>query len=64
MYHENVVDQEEKSHDAGETVTEFSYLCDRINSGGGCEAAATSRARIGWACLRECQYLLRKRNFL
>ena len=37
-YNKNV-DQKEKLHDDTETVTGFSYLGDRINSGGGCEAA-------------------------
>ena len=35
-YHENVEDQKEKLHDDVETVTELSYLFDRIISGGGC----------------------------
>ena len=42
-YHKNVEDQKEKLHDDVETATEFSYLDDRINSGGGCVAALTSR---------------------
>ena len=46
-YHKNVEDQKEKLHDYVETETEFSYLVDRINSGGGCGAAVTSRTRIG-----------------
>ena len=37
-YHENVEDQKEKLHDDVETVTELSYLGDRINSGGRCVA--------------------------
>ena len=32
------VDQKEKLHYDVETVTDLSYLCDRINSSGGCEA--------------------------
>ena len=46
-----------------ETVTELTYLGDRINSGGGCEAAVTSRIRLGWAKLRECQDLLCGKKF-
>ena len=61
-YHKNE-DQKEKLHDEVETVTEFSYLGDRINSGGGCEAAITSRTRIGWAKIRECQDLLCLKKF-
>ena len=41
-YHK-IVDQKEKSHDYAETVTEFSYLGDRIKSRGGCVAAMISR---------------------
>ena len=40
------------------TVNEFCYLEDRLNSIGGCEAAATARGRIGWASFRECGELL------
>ena len=57
-YHKNVEDQKEKLHDDVETVTEFSYLGDRINSGGGCAAAVTSRTRLGWVKSRECQDIL------
>ena len=45
-------------NDDVDTVTEFSYLGDRINSGNGCEAAVASRTRIGWAEFSECQDLL------
>ena len=45
-------------HDDVETVTEFSYVGDRINSGGGCEAVVTSRTRTGWAKFREFHDLL------
>ena len=41
-----------------ETVTDFSYLDDRINTASGCEAAVTSRTRLRWAKFRECQDLL------
>ena len=47
----------EKLHDDVETVR-VSYLGDRINSGGGCVAAVTSRTRLGWVKLREFQDLL------
>ena len=46
------VDQEEKVRDV-ETVKDFSYLGDRIYSGGGIEAAETSRTRKGRAKFRE-----------
>ena len=32
----------------------FCYLGDRVNASGGCEAAVTARARIGWVKFREC----------
>ena len=31
-----------------ESVRDFCYLGDRVNASGGCEAAVTARARIGW----------------
>ena len=40
--HVYVEDQDEKLHDDVETEKDFQCLVDRINSGGGCEAAATS----------------------
>ena len=57
-YHKNVEDQKEKLCDDMGTVTECSYLGDRINSGGVCVAAVTSRTRIEWAKFRECHDLL------
>ena len=41
-----------------ETAREFSYICDRVNAGGGCEAAVTARTRCGWDKFRECCELL------
>ena len=38
-------------------------LEDRLNAGGGCETAMTSRVRIGWMKFRECGELLRERRF-
>ena len=46
-----------------ETLSEFTYLGDRVSAGGGCEAAATARTRCGWAKLRECGELLHGRRF-
>ena len=42
---------------------EFTYLGDRVSSGGGCEAALTARTRCGWVKLRECGELLYGRRF-
>ena len=41
----------------------FCYLGDRLNAGGGCETAVTSRVRIGLLEFRECGELLRGRRF-
>ena len=43
------VKQEETSCDDVQTVSEFTYLGDRVTAGGGCEAALTARKRCGWA---------------
>ena len=40
--HENGEDEEEKLHEDVETVFDYSYLGDRIYSGGGCEASVAS----------------------
>ena len=34
-----------------------------MNAGGGCEAAVTARARIGWVKFRECGELLNSKMF-
>ena len=34
-----------------------------MNAGGGCEAAVTARARIGWMKFRECGELLNSKRF-
>ena len=39
--------QEEKLHDDVKTVADLSYVDNRIYQGGGCEAAVTSRTRLG-----------------
>ena len=36
-----------------ETVRGFCYLV-KLNASGGCEAAVTARARIGWVKFRKC----------
>ena len=52
------MEQEEKLCDEVETAREFIYLCDRVSSGGGCEAAAAAITRYWWDKLRECGELL------
>ena len=44
-------------------VRGFCYLGDRVNACGGCEAAVTTRARIGWLKFRECEELLNSKRF-
>ena len=46
--HVTVENQEDKLHDDAEKETDFLYLGDRINSGGGCEATVASRTKLGW----------------
>ena len=41
-----------------ETVSEFTYLGDRVGAGGGCEVAVTARTRCGWVMFKECGELL------
>ena len=46
-----------------ETVRGFCYLGHRVNASGGCEAAVTARARIGWVKFRECGELFNSKRF-
>ena len=45
------------------TVSEFTYLGDRVSASRGCEAAVTARTRCGWDKLRKCGELLYGRRF-
>ena len=63
VHHKNVEFQKEKLHDDVETVTEFLYLGDRINSGGGCETAVTFRTGISIKSENAKNYLV-ERNVL
>ena len=36
------------------TVRDFTYLDDRVNAGGGCEADVFARARCKWVRFMEC----------
>ena len=60
---EVTVDSIEKFCNEVKTVNGFCYLGDRLNSSGGCEAAVTARARIGWVRFRECKKLLLGNRF-
>ena len=55
---EGTMDSNEKLCDEVETVNGFCYLGDRLNASGGCEAAVTTKVRIGWVRFRECGELL------
>ena len=57
------MDSVEELSEEMETVRGFCYLGDRVNAGGGCEAAVTARARIGWVKFRECGELLNSKMF-
>ena len=46
-----------------ESEGEFTYLSDRVSSGGGCEAAVTARTKCWWAMFMECCELLYGRRF-
>ena len=42
----------------------FCYFGDMVNASGGCEAAVTARARVGWVKFKECRELLNSKRFL
>jgi len=43
--------------DGVETITEFSYLGDRLNATNGCEVVVIAKTRIAWMEFRECGVL-------
>ena len=51
------MEQEEKLCDEVETVSEFTYLGDRVNVCEACKAAVHARTRFGWARSKECNKL-------
>ena len=57
------MEQEENLCDEVETVSEFTYIGDRVSASGGCEAAVTAITRCGWVKFRECGELLYGRMF-
>ena len=61
--HGNAEDLEDKLLEVVETVTDFSYLGNRIKSGGGCDAVATSRTRLEWLKFRDSLNLLHGKKF-
>ena len=46
-----------------ETLRGFCYLGDRVNASGGCKAAVTAGARIGWVKFKERRELLNSERF-
>ena len=54
---------DEKLCDGVETESKFTYLGDRLNATGGCEAAVTATSRIGWMKFREYSEILKGRRF-
>ena len=60
----HAVEQEEKLCDEVETVREFTYLCDRVSAGGGCEVAVTARKGCEWVEYMECGGFLYGKYFL
>ena len=58
-----MVDLIEKLRNEVETVNGFCCLGERLNASGGCEAAVTARARIGWIRFRKCGELLLGNRF-
>ena len=50
--------------DEVETVREFTYLCDRVSAGGGCESVVIVRTRCGWATLRGAESCCMAGDFL
>ena len=57
------MEQEVNLCDEDKTVSEFTYLVDRVSAGRGCEAAVSARTRCGWVKFRECGELLYGRSF-
>ena len=55
--------QNDKLCDEVETVREFTYLGDRVSSGGGCVVAVTARTRCGWVEIDEYGELLCDNGF-
>ena len=60
---DGLVESVEKLCKEVDTVRGFSYLWERVNASGGCEAAVTARARIGWVKFKECGELLNSKRF-
>ena len=57
------MEQEDKLCGEVETVGEFTYRGDRVNAGGGCEAAVTVRTRCWWVKYMEYGESLYGRRF-
>ena len=62
-FYDGLVEPVEELYEEVETVRGFCYLGYRVNASGGCGAAVTARARIGWVTFRECGELLNSKRF-
>ena len=49
--------------DEVESVKGFRYLGDKLKASGECEAAVTTRTRVGWKKFRECSEILFGKRF-
>ena len=58
------MEQEDNLCDEVETVSEFTYVGDRVSAGRGCAAAVTARTRCGFVKFRECGELIYGRRFI
>ena len=61
--YDGLVELVEEVSEEMERVRGFCCLRDRVNASGGCKAAVTARARIGWVNFRECRELLNSKRF-
>ena len=60
--HDGLVEPVEVMCEEVETMRGFCCLKDSVNASGGCEAAVTARARIGWVKFKECGELLNSKS--
>ena len=57
------MEQEEKLCDEVVTVRVFTYLCDKVSTGGGYEATLTASTRCGWVKCMKCSEMVCGRKF-
>ena len=59
---DGLIEQVDELCEEVETGRAFCYLGNRVNASGGCEAAVTARARIGWVKFKEYGELLNSKQ--